>query len=126
MSERVELEVPNEYLVTGENTVEVVVGTINTDCGVNHDDFVLSDFTLEPLGETADGEENEYTYSFGDGSCGTNTSLLLRAELSFFVQGDPQGTTGLSADLDTTTLANGAHTIEARTASGDTTAHRSA
>lgn len=124
VSERVELEVPNEYLVTGENTVEVVVGTINTDCGVNHDDFVLSDFTLEPLGELADGEENEYTYSFGDGSCGTNTSLLLRAELSFFVQGDPQGTTGLSADLDTTTLANGAHTIEARTASGDTTAHR--
>jgi hypothetical protein len=123
VSKRVELEVPNEYLVTGENTVEVVVGTINTDCGVNHDDFVLSDFTLEPLGELADGEENEYTYSFGDGSCGTNTSLLLRAELTFFVQGDPQGTTGLSADLDTTTLANGEHTIEARTASGDTTAH---
>jgi hypothetical protein len=123
VSQRVELEVPNEYLVTGENTVEVVVGTVNADCGVNHDDFVLSDFTLQPLGETADGEENEYTYSFGDGSCGTNTSLLLRAELTFFVQGDPQGTTGLSADLDTTTLANGEHTIEARSASGDTTAH---
>lgn len=124
VSKRVELEIPNEYLVTGENTVEVVAGTISTDCGVNHDDFVLSDFTLEPLGETADGEENEYTYAFGDGSCGTNTSLLLRAELSFFLQGDPQGTTGLSADLDTTTLANGEHTIEARTADGDTTAHR--
>ncbi|GHH75501.1 metallophosphoesterase [Promicromonospora soli] len=124
VSKRVELEIPNEYLVTGENTIEVVVGTINTDCGVNHDDFVLSDFTLEPLGETADGEENEYTYAFGDGSCGTNTSLLLRAELTFFVQGDPQGTTGLSADLDTTTLANGAHTIEARTAAGDTTTHQ--
>lgn len=123
VSERVELEIPNEYLVTGENTVEVVAGTISTDCGVNHDDFVLSDFTLEPLGETADGEENEYTYAFGDGSCGTNTSLLLRAELSFFLQGDPQGTTGLSADLDTTTLENGEHTIEARTADGDTTAH---
>ncbi|WP_285102934.1 metallophosphoesterase [Promicromonospora sp. MEB111] len=124
VSERVELEVPDEYLVTGENTVEVVVGTISSDCGINHDDFVLSDFTLEPLGELADGEENEYTYSFGDGTCGSNTSLLLRAELSFFVQGDPQGTTGLSADLDTTTLTNGAHTIEARTASGDSTKHR--
>lgn len=124
VSERVELEVPNEYLVTGENTVEVVVGTISSDCGVNHDDFVLSDLTLEPLGELADGEENEYTYSFGDGTCGSNTSLLLRAELTFFVQGDPQGTTGLSADLDTTTLTNGAHTIEARTASGDSTKHR--
>ncbi|MEU4387932.1 metallophosphoesterase [Promicromonospora sp. NPDC023805] len=124
VSKRVELEIPNEYLVTGENIVEVVAGTISTDCGVNHDDFVLSDFTLEPLGETADGEENEYTYAFGDGSCGTNTSLLLRAELSFFLQSDPQGTTGLSADLDTTTLANGEHTIEARTADGDTTAHQ--
>ncbi|MFI9485577.1 metallophosphoesterase [Promicromonospora sp. NPDC052451] len=123
VSERVELEVPNEQLVTGENTVEVVVGAIETSCGSNYDDFVLSDFTLEPLGELADGEENEYTYSFGDGSCGTNTSLLRRAELTFFVQGDPQGTTGLSADLDTTTLTNGEHTIEARTASGDTTAH---
>ncbi|MDR7381955.1 metallophosphoesterase [Promicromonospora iranensis] len=122
-SERVELEIPNEYLVTGENTVEVVAGTFNTSCGANHDDFVLSDFTLEPLGETADGEENEYTYAFGDGSCGTNTSLLRRAELSFFLQGDPQSTTGLRADLDTTTLSNGKHTIEARTADGDTTAH---
>ena len=52
VSKRVELEIPNEYLVTGENIVEVVAGTISTDCGVNHDDFVLSDFTLEPLGET--------------------------------------------------------------------------
>nr|BFF18251.1 hypothetical protein GCM10025730_17720 [Promicromonospora thailandica] len=123
VSERVELEVPNEQLVTGENTVEVVVGAIETSCGSNHDDFVLSDFTLAPLGELADGEENEYTYSFGDGSCGSNTSLLLRAELTFFVQGDPQGTTGLAADLDTTTLTNGEHTVEARTASGDTTEH---
>ncbi|GAA4692813.1 Calcineurin-like phosphoesterase [Promicromonospora umidemergens] len=121
--ERVELEIPNEYLVTGENVVEVVAGTFTTSCGANHDDFVLSDFTLEPLGEMADGEENEYTYAFGDGSCGTNTTLLRRAELSFFLQGDPQDTTGLSADLDTTTLANGEHTIEARTASGDVTAH---
>ncbi|MEU4361926.1 metallophosphoesterase [Promicromonospora sp. NPDC023987] len=123
-NERVELEIPNEYLVTGENTVEVVAGTFATSCGTNHDDFVLSDFTLEPLGELADGEENEYTYAFGDGSCGTNGNLLRKAELSFFLQGDPQGTTGLSADLDTTTLANGEHTIEARTASGDVTAHQ--
>lgn len=123
VSERVELEIPNEYLVTGENTVEVTAGTFETSCGANHDDFVLSDVTLKPLGETADGEENEYTYAFGDGSCGTNGNLLLRAELSFFVQGDPQGTTGLRAELDTTTLTNGEHTVEARTADGDTTAH---
>ncbi|WP_164545043.1 metallophosphoesterase [Antribacter gilvus] len=122
-SQVVTLEIPNEHLVTGENTVEVVVGAITTSCGSNHDDFVLSDFGLTLLGEIADGEENEFSYAFGDGSCGSNTSLLLRAGLSFFVLGDPQGTTGLSADVDTTTLANGEHVVEARTASGAATTH---
>lgn len=120
VDQRVELEVPNEALVQGENTVEFVTGTISTSCGVNHDDFVVSNVGLELLGEVADGEENEYAYSFGDGNCGDNTSKLLEAELTFFILGDPQGTTGLAADLDTTTLENGAHTIVATTTSGAT------
>ncbi|MGW9629714.1 metallophosphoesterase [Agromyces sp. NPDC055520] len=120
VDERVDLEVPNEYLVQGENRVEIVAGTIETSCGVNHDDFVLSNIGLELLGEVADGEENEYSYSFGDGNCGSNPSLRLSAELSFFVLGDPQGTTGLSADLDTTTVSNGEHTIVATAVSGAT------
>ncbi|WP_146605072.1 metallophosphoesterase [Jiangella anatolica] len=123
VNERVSLEVPNEHLVPGENTVEVVAGTVTTSCGVNHDDFALSDFTLELLGGAADGEANEYNYSFGDGSCGSNTSLLLRATLTFVIDGDPQGTTGLAAELDTTTLANGPHEIVARTISGAATTH---
>lgn len=120
VNERVDLEIPNEHLMQGENSIEVVTGTIETSCGTNHDDFVLSNIGLELLGEVADGEENEYSYSFGDGSCGSNTSLRLSATLSFFILGDPQGTTGLTADLDTTTVANGPHTIVATTTSGAT------
>ena len=123
VNERVSLEIPNEHLVPGTNTVEVVAGTITTSCGVNHDDFVLSDFSLDLLGGPADGDANEYSYAFGDGSCGSNTSLLLRAELTFVVDGDPQRTTGLTAEVDTTTLANGPHEIVARTASGAATTH---
>ncbi|RVX43751.1 DNA repair exonuclease SbcCD nuclease subunit [Nonomuraea polychroma] len=120
VNERATIEIPNEHLVKGENTVEIVVGAIQSSCGLNHDDFVLSDVGLELLGEVADGEDNPYTLSFGDGSCGTNTSLLKRATLTFFTQGDPQGTTGLAADVDTTTLANGEHAITATTAAGVT------
>jgi hypothetical protein len=123
VDERATLEIPNEHLVQGENTIRIVTGTIDTDCGTNHDDFVLSDIGLELLGEVADGEENEFTYSFGDGSCGSNPNLLLDAELSFFVLTDPHGTTGLRTDLDTTTLANGPHEIVATTASGAATTH---
>ncbi|WP_430645179.1 metallophosphoesterase [Agromyces sp. GXS1127] len=118
VNERVELEIPNEELVQGENSIEFVTGTIQTGCGVNHDDFVVSNVGLELLGEVADGEENEYTFNFGDGDCGSNTSKLLDAELSFFVLGDPQGTTGLAAELDTTALENGTHTIVATTEAG--------
>ncbi|MFE7232368.1 hypothetical protein ACFVAF_17175 [Streptomyces sp. NPDC057596] len=55
VNERATLEVPNEYLVTGENTVEIHAGAIETSCGMNHDDFVLSDVSLDLLGEVADG-----------------------------------------------------------------------
>ncbi|TDD99064.1 metallophosphoesterase [Jiangella asiatica] len=123
VSERVRLEIPNEHLVAGENTVEVFAGTITTSCGVNHDDFVLSDFSLELLGEVADGSTNEFNYAFGDGSCGSNTSLLLSARLVFVVERDPQATTGLSAQVDTTTLANGQHQVVATTASGSAVTH---
>ncbi|MFC7582849.1 metallophosphoesterase [Nonomuraea antimicrobica] len=118
VNQRATIEVPNEHLVKGENTVEIVVGAIQSSCGLNYDDFVLSEVGLELLGEVADGEDNPYTLSFGDGSCGTNTSLLKRATLKFFTQSDPQGTTGLSTDLDTAKLANGEHVITATTASG--------
>ncbi|MFC7386070.1 metallophosphoesterase [Sphaerisporangium rhizosphaerae] len=123
VNERATIEIPNEHLVKGENTVEVVLGAIQTSCGLNYDDYVLSDVGLELLGEVADGEDNPYTLSFGDGSCGTNTSLLKHATLKFFVQSDPRGTTGLTADVDTTTLANGEHALTATTTAGVTAEH---
>lgn len=118
VNERGTIEIPNEYLVKGENKIEIIAGAVDSSCGTNYDDFVLSDISLELLGEVADGEENAYTYSFGDGSCGSNTTLLKKATLTFFALGDPQGTTGLQADLDTTKLANGAHSLTATTTSG--------
>ncbi|MFC7362702.1 hypothetical protein [Nocardioides astragali] len=124
VEERATVEVPNEHLQAGENTIEVVTGAVASDCGQNHDDFVLSNIGLELLGEVADGEENEYSYSFGDGSCGSNTSLLKSAVLTFFILSDPQGTTGLHAELDTATLANGEHELRATTESGATVTHR--
>lgn len=124
VEERGTVEIPNEHLQAGENTIEVVTGAVASDCGQNHDDFVLSNIGLELLGEVADGEENEYSYSFGDGSCGSNTSLLKSAVLTFFILSDPQGTTGLRAELDTTTLANGEHELRATTESGATVTHR--
>ncbi|WP_125636304.1 metallophosphoesterase [Nonomuraea sp. WAC 01424] len=120
VNQRATIEIPNANLVKGENTVEIVVGTIQSSCGLNHDDFVLSDVGLELLGEVADGEDNPYTFNFGDGSCGSNSTLLKRATLKFFTQSDPQGTTGLAADVDTTKLSNGEHVIAAATAAGAT------
>ncbi|MGW1723430.1 metallophosphoesterase [Streptomyces sp. NPDC002306] len=117
VNERGTIEIPNEHLVKGENTIKFLAGTVESSCGTNYDDFVLSDIELTLLGEVADGEENEYTYSFGDGNCGSNNTLLTQASLSFFVLGDPRGTTGLQSDLDTTKLSNGKHTITATTAS---------
>ncbi|MFJ5837084.1 metallophosphoesterase [Streptomyces shenzhenensis] len=124
VNERGTVEIPNEHLVKGENKIQIFAGTIETSCGTNHDDFVLSDIQLTLLGEVADGEENEYTYSFGDGNCGSNSSLLKEATLSFFALGDPQGTTGLRSDLDTTKLANGEHTLTATTASRKTVTNK--
>ncbi len=123
VSERVDIEVPNEWLVTGENIVEIFAGTADAACGVNYDDFVLTEVSLELLGEVADGEDNPFTYNFGDGDCGTQPNDITQAALSFFVLGDPLASTGLAADVDTTTLANGPHEIVATTADGGRVTH---
>jgi len=122
VDERVEIPVRNDWLVQGENSVELFAGTAPSACGVNYDDFVVESVGLELLGEIADGEENPQVYNIGDGDCGTS-SKILKAEMTFFVLGDPMASTGLSADVDTTTLANGEHDIVATTAAGGTVTH---
>ncbi|GAA1734184.1 hypothetical protein GCM10009746_15700 [Microbacterium paludicola] len=123
VSERVDIPVPNSWLVTGENIVEIDAGATETACGVNYDDFVITDVALELLGETANGEDNEFTFTFGDGDCGTQTTDILHAELSFFVLGDPLASRGLTAELDTRAIANGEHELTATTAAGGTVTH---
>ncbi|PFG42021.1 calcineurin-like phosphoesterase family protein [Isoptericola jiangsuensis] len=123
VSERVEVDVPNDVLRAGANTVEVVAGGAESSCGVNLDDFDVSDVTLTTLDGEADGSTNEFVYSMGDGSCGTNQGRLASATLTFDVAADPARTTGLRADLDTTTLANGRHTLVATTAAGGHAEH---
>lgn len=125
VAEQVRIPVPTELLVQGQNTVTFNAGSDTTACGTNYDDFVISDLQLElPLeGESADGSANNWSYAYGDGSCGTNTTLNLSVDLSFTVDAVPGTTTGLQAVVDTTALANGQHTITAVAASGATTSH---
>ncbi|OLT54323.1 hypothetical protein [Cellulosimicrobium sp. CUA-896] len=118
VSERVALDVPADWLVQGANDVRFVVGTFPTSCGDNYDDYDVTEVSLELLGEVADGSANSFSYAFGDGSCGTNTARVQSADLEFDLTQDPSATTGLTAELDTTTLENGAHTLTATTAAG--------
>lgn len=118
VSERVALDVPADLLVQGTNDVRFVVGTFETSCGANYDDYDVTEVSLELLGEVADGSGNRFSYAFGDGSCGTNTARIQSADLEFDLAQDPAATTGLAAELDTTTLENGAHTLTATTAAG--------
>ncbi|WP_410791343.1 Ig-like domain repeat protein [Kribbella sp. C-35] len=131
------LDLPGEWLHTGANTVTVHAGaawvdTTNTAAVgyevlpygeggrcPNYDDFPLSSISLSLLGSAIDGEQNEFSYSFGDGTCGTSKHLLTQ-DLTFIVTGEPGSTAGLRKELDTTQLSNGEHTIAATTASGAT------
>jgi hypothetical protein len=49
VNERATIEIPNEHLVKGENKVEFFAGAVESSCGTNYDDFVLSDMGLELL-----------------------------------------------------------------------------
>ena len=123
VDERVSYDVPTTWLTEGENVVEVKVGAVDSACGSNYDDYDLSDVRLDLLGESANGEDNEWSYAFGDGSCGTNTGRVTSASLSFFILEDPTRTTGLTAELDTASLSNGRHDITATSASGASVTH---
>ncbi|NEA33966.1 Ig-like domain repeat protein [Streptomyces sp. SID13031] len=129
------LDLPGDWLKTGVNTVTVHAGanwvdTTNTAAvgyevlpngeGArcpNYDDFPLTSLSLSLLGVVIDGEQNAFSYSFGDGTCGSSKHALTQ-DLTFVLSGEPGSTAGLSKDLDTTKLANGTHTIVAASKSG--------
>ncbi|MEK8108463.1 hypothetical protein NKG94_32725 [Micromonospora sp. M12] len=129
------LDFPGDWLQPGTNTVTVHAGanwvdtTTKTAVGYeelpngeggrcpNYDDYALSSISLSLLGVVADGEQNLFSYSFGDGTCGTSAKLLNQ-DLTFVISGEPGSTSGLRTDLDTTKLTNGTHTVSASTQSG--------
>ncbi len=131
------LNLPGDWLHAGVNTVTVHAGanwvdTTNTAAvgyellpngeGArcpNYDDFPLSSISLSLLGVVVDGEQNAFSYTFGDGTCGSSKRPLTE-DLNFVVAGEPGSTAGLSANLDTAALSNGTHAIAATVASGAT------
>ena len=108
------LDFPGEWLRPGANTVTVQAGanwvdTTNTAAVgyeqlpngeggrcPNFDDFPLSGISLSLLGVVIDGEQNLFSYSFGDGTCGSSTPRLSQT-LTFVLSGEPGSTAGLRA-----------------------------
>ncbi|MEU7926556.1 carbohydrate-binding protein [Micromonospora sp. NPDC049107] len=129
------LDFPGDWLKPGANTVSVHAGanwvdtTTKTAVGYqelpngeggrcpNYDDYALSSISLSLLGVVADGEQNLFSYNFGDGTCGSSAKLLNQ-DLTFVISGEPGSTSGLRTDLDTTKLTNGTHTVSATSLSG--------
>lgn len=123
VNEIVEVEVPNEWLVKGDNVVSLKVGAIETSCGLNLDDFEMYDVELETGGPVQPSDDNQASYNMGDGSCGSNTTLLKDFDAHFRVDDDPQAQTGLTAKFDSVQATDGEHVITATTAQGGVTRH---
>ena len=103
------LDFPGDWLHAGANTVAVHTGanwvdtTTKTAVGYeelpngeggrcpNYDDYTLSSISLSLLGVVADGEQNLFSYTFGDGTCGSS-SKLLNQDLTFVISGEPGST----------------------------------
>lgn len=123
VSSTYDVDVPNEWLKEGENTVHLQVGTVQTGCGTNYDDFEIFDLELITGGPSKPAESNKVSYNMGDGSCGSNTTLLKELDVTFTLGDDPNATVGMTATLDTTTLSEGKHTLLATTSQGGQTEH---
>ncbi|MDQ0574450.1 metallophosphoesterase [Agromyces albus] len=83
---------------------------------MNRDDFAVSALALAPAAGTATGVGLQASYAMGDGSCGTNATLLREVALQFSVEAPQQG---LRSDVDTTALADGEHLIAAASTTGE-------
>lgn len=141
--EMADIVFPNEYLVPGINVVEIRAGHNNGaakgSCN-NYDDFLVSkvslasaEGTVHPLTSWRAGTQvtigsgsyapgDEITQWFGDGSCMSNNNYALHTEMRFDITdgtGADLPALGLRADLDSTTLTDGAHTVAAAVAAAD-------
>ena len=123
VSSTYDVEVPNAWLKKGENTVHLQVGALNESCGLNYDDFEIFDMELITGGPSEPAKSNKISYNMGDGLCNPNSTSLKELDVAFILGDDPNATVGLNTELDTTTLADGEHTLLAKTAQGGQTEH---
>ncbi|MGO1740052.1 MAG: metallophosphoesterase, partial [Actinomycetaceae bacterium] len=117
-----DIPVPYELLVHGENTITLGTGARTSGCGINHDDFVATDFRLS----LADGTEirdeaNPATITLGDGNCGSNAERPRTLDLTFTIDGEPGEESGLLHAFDTTSVEDGEHAVTATTEAGAST-----
>ena len=117
VSEQVDVPIPNEWLVPGDNAVRLVTGTFPSSCGNNRDDYAISNIVLTSAQGTAVGQALQASYGMGDGNCGSSTTALREVDLGFTVDAPARG---LRTDLDTSALADGAHTLAANSGTGQT------
>lgn len=99
----------------GWNTVDVVTGTTATGC--NRDDFTISDVALTPASGSATPQRAKTSYALGDGTCGSNINLFREVDLHFLVT--DATAQGLRTELDTTSVADGAHVLAAASTTGE-------
>ena len=116
VDERVDVTFANDKLVPGHNTIELGSVGMSSPCGLNRDDFTISDVTLTPAAGRARGQRLASSYDLGDGECGS-AGDARSIELTFTVEA-PVG--GLRASLDTTALPDGEHDVVATTPAGHT------
>jgi hypothetical protein len=113
--ERVDVPIPGQLLTPGANTITVVSGDRSTSCGINRDDFVISNLALTVAGGTATGEDVAESYAFGDGDCAPSDARLLEADTAWTI--DAAGVTTVpTLGFGNATLAFdiGSNSMEAR------------
>ncbi len=116
------VEVPEELLVLGTNTITVGAGPRGAACGMNYDDFHVSNFHLVlDDGTEVRNDANPEGSWVGDGNCGSNTSRSTTLDLTFDIDGERADDAGLLHLLDSTALEDGTHDITATTESGAST-----
>jgi hypothetical protein len=138
VQETADLVVPNEYLVPGTNVVEIVAGSNhgsrNPGGCDNYDDFLVRDVELVPaagaatpltrfvagktvtIGSSSYAAGQPITTWFGDGTCGSSHNYAYDAQYRFELtaeDGAALPAQGLRADLDSTELTDGRHTVTA-------------
>ncbi|MGO1174471.1 MAG: metallophosphoesterase, partial [Actinomycetaceae bacterium] len=121
-SEATQIPVPYDLLVHGQNTITLASGATPAHCGLNYDDFGVSNFNLELAdGTTIRDDEEHPVITLGDGNCGHIPDRPTSVDLTFTIDGEPGEESGLLYAFDTSSVEDGEHAVTATTGSGATT-----